>query len=214
MSSLTGSDFGWNPNAINNAKNGVAYGQQILNPVYTPKGGKAGGMVSHFADGGGVDMPTITQNGLMPLAHGGHIHKQIYEGLKASGHPIDNMTIAKVTHLASLGAPAHHIVGFLNHQRHMASGGPLGAYSDGGHFLKGPGDGMSDDIPARIGQHQEARLANEEFVIPADVVSHLGNGSSEAGAKVLYKMMDKVRHARTGTSKQGKQINPDKFMPK
>lgn len=89
----------------------------------------------------------------------------------------------------------------------------MGAYSDGGHFLKGPGDGMSDDIPANIGGHQEARLANEEFVIPADVVSHLGNGSSEAGAKVLYKMMEKVRHARTGNSKQGKQINPDKFMP-
>jgi len=95
-----------------------------------------------------------------------------------------------------------------------AAGGPLGAYSDGGHFLKGPGDGMSDDIPARIGQHQEARLANEEFVIPADVVSHLGNGSSESGAKVLYDMMDKVRKARTGTTKQGKQINPRKFMPK
>ena len=213
MSSLTGSDFGWNPNAINSAKNGIAYGQQILNPVYTPKA-RAGGMVSHFADGGGVDMPTITQNGLMPLAHGGHIHHHVYEALKEAGHPIDNMTVAKVTHLASLGAPAHHIVGFMNHQRSMASGGPLGAYSDGGHFLKGPGDGMSDDIPANIGGHQEARLANEEFVVPADVVSHLGNGSSEAGAKVLYRMMDKVRHARTGTTKQGKQIKPEKFMPK
>jgi hypothetical protein len=90
----------------------------------------------------------------------------------------------------------------------------LGSYSDGGRMLKGPGDGMSDDIPATIGGKQPARLANEEFVIPADVVSHLGNGSSEAGAKVLYAMMDKVRKARTGTSKQGKQINPEKFMPK
>ena len=73
---------------------------------------------------------------------------------------------------------------------------------------------MSDDIPATIGGRQPARLANEEFVIPADVVSHLGNGSSEAGAKVLYAMMDRVRKARTGTTKQGKQINPAKFMPK
>jgi hypothetical protein len=72
---------------------------------------------------------------------------------------------------------------------------------------------MSDDIPARIGDHQEARLANEEFVIPADVVSHLGNGSSESGAQVLYKMMDKVRKARTGNPNQGKQINAEKFMP-
>jgi hypothetical protein len=56
-------------------------------------------------------------------------------------------------------------------------------------------------------------LADGEFVIPADVVSHLGNGSTEAGANVLYKMMNKVRRARTGNPKQGKQINPKKFIP-
>ena len=92
----------------------------------------------------------------------------------------------------------------------------LGGYSDyarGGRMLKGPGDGMSDDIPATIANKQPARLANEEFVVPADVVSHLGNGSSEAGAKALYKMMDRVRQARTGNKKQGKQINPNKFIP-
>ena len=96
----------------------------------------------------------------------------------------------------------------------MAEGGitSLGAYSDGGRLLRGPGDGMSDDIPARIGRHQEARLADGEFVIPADVVSHLGNGSTDAGAKHLYSMMDKVRKARTGNHKQGKQINPAKYM--
>jgi hypothetical protein len=88
----------------------------------------------------------------------------------------------------------------------------LGGYSDGGRMLKGPGDGMSDDIPATIANKQPARLANEEFVVPADVVSHLGNGSSEAGAKVLYKMMDRVRQARTGNKKQGKQINPEKYL--
>jgi hypothetical protein len=82
----------------------------------------------------------------------------------------------------------------------------------GGRMLKGPGDGMSDDIPATIANKQPAKLANEEFVVPADVVSHLGNGSSEAGAKVLYKMMDRVRQARTGTKKQGKQINPEKYL--
>jgi len=90
----------------------------------------------------------------------------------------------------------------------------LGHYSDGGRMLKGPGDGMSDDIPATIAGRQPARLANEEFVIPADVVSHLGNGSSEAGAKVLYDMMARVRKARTGNSRQGKQINPRKHLPK
>jgi len=80
-------------------------------------------------------------------------------------------------------------------------------------FLSGGGDGMSDSIPAMIGNKQEARLADGEFVIPADVVSHLGNGSSKAGAKQLYSMMDKVRTARTGRKSQGKQINPRKYMP-
>ena len=100
------------------------------------------------------------------------------------------------------------------YQPQYAVGGlaDLGGYSDGGRMLKGPGDGMSDDIPATIAGKQPARLANEEFVIPADVVSHLGNGSSEAGAKQLYKMMDRIRKARTGTKKQGKQINPDKYL--
>ena len=96
-----------------------------------------------------------------------------------------------------------------------ASGGiaSLGSYSDGGRMLKGPGDGMSDSIPARIGRKQEARLADGEFVVPADVVSHLGNGSTDAGAKQLYSMMDKVRQARTGRKSQGSQIRPNKYMP-
>jgi hypothetical protein len=94
-----------------------------------------------------------------------------------------------------------------------AKGGDLGSYSDGGRMLKGPGDGMSDDIPAKIGKHQPARLADGEFVVPADVVSHLGNGSTDAGAKHLYAMMDKVRKARTGRKAQGKQIKPEKYMP-
>ena len=96
----------------------------------------------------------------------------------------------------------------------LAGGGTLGGYSDGGRLLKGPGDGMSDNIPASISNKQPARLADGEFVIPADVVSHLGNGSTDAGAKVLYKMMDQVRRARTGNPKQGKQIKPQKFIPK
>jgi hypothetical protein len=97
----------------------------------------------------------------------------------------------------------------------FAGGGiaDLGGYSDGGRMLKGPGDGMSDNIPATIAGKQPARLANEEFVIPADVVSHLGNGSSEAGAKQLYKMMDRVRQARTGKKAQGKQIKAARYMP-
>ena len=88
----------------------------------------------------------------------------------------------------------------------MASGGIAG-------LLKGRGDGMSDDIHTTIGGSQPARLADGEFVVPADVVSHLGNGSTDAGAKHLYKMMDKVRHARTGRKTQGKQIKAGGFLP-
>ena len=92
----------------------------------------------------------------------------------------------------------------------------LGGYTHaaGGRMLKGPGDGMSDSIPASIAGKQPARLATDEFVIPADVVSHLGNGSSDAGAKVLYDMMARVRKARTGKAMQGKKINPQKLMPR
>jgi hypothetical protein len=92
----------------------------------------------------------------------------------------------------------------------------LGGYAAGGNprLLKGPGDGMSDNIPATISGKQPARLADGEFVVPADVVSHLGNGSTEAGAKKLHQMMTNVRKARTGNPKQGKQINPNKYMPK
>jgi hypothetical protein len=94
----------------------------------------------------------------------------------------------------------------------LAKGGQLGGYSDGGRMLKGPGDGMSDSIPGVIANKQPARLADGEFVVPADVVSHLGNGSTDAGAKQLYAMMNRVRKARTGNPKQGKQIKPAKHM--
>jgi hypothetical protein len=93
--------------------------------------------------------------------------------------------------------------------------GGLTSLAKGGapRYLNGATDGMADKIPARIDGDQEARLSHGEFVIPADVVGHLGNGNSEAGAQRLYSMMDEIRKARTGTPKQGKQINPDKFLP-
>ena len=91
----------------------------------------------------------------------------------------------------------------------------LGGYASGGNprLLKGPGDGMSDSIPASIGGRQPARLADGEFVVPADVVSHLGNGSTDAGAKKLYSMMDKIRKARTGKKKQAPAVKADKYIP-
>ena len=93
-------------------------------------------------------------------------------------------------------------------------GAHLGGYSDGGRMLKGPGDGMSDSIPATISGKQPARLADGEFVVPADVVSHLGNGSTDAGAKKLYGMMDNIRKARTGKKKQAPAVKADKYLPK
>jgi len=100
----------------------------------------------------------------------------------------------------------------------MAEGGlsDLGSYSDGGRLLRGPGDGVSDSIPAQIGQNQPARLADGEFVVPARIVSELGNGSTEAGAKQLYKMLDRVQKARsktTGKDKVAKNTNAAKLLP-
>jgi hypothetical protein len=100
----------------------------------------------------------------------------------------------------------------------MAAGGQfdLGSYSDGGRLLRGPGDGVSDSIPATIGNKRPARLADGEFVVPARIVSELGNGSTEAGARKLYAMMDRVQAARKGSIGKGKVANnsrADKYLP-
>jgi hypothetical protein len=104
----------------------------------------------------------------------------------------------------------------------MADGGlssaasHLGDYSDGGRLLKGPGDGVSDSIPATIGGKRPARLADGEFVVPARIVSELGNGSTEAGARKLYAMLDRVQAARKksiGKGKVAKNSRADKFLP-
>ena len=79
--------------------------------------------------------------------------------------------------------------------------------------VTGTGDGMSDSVPATIEGVQEARLADGEFVIPADVVSDIGNGSSDAGSKKLYDMMDRIREARHGTTKQPPEIDAEALMP-
>jgi hypothetical protein len=90
--------------------------------------------------------------------------------------------------------------------------GGLASVAPKGMYLGGSTDGMADQIPATIDNNQPAALSDGEFVIPADVVSHLGNGNSDAGAQQLYGMMDKIRKARTGTKEQGRQINPQKFL--
>jgi hypothetical protein len=92
----------------------------------------------------------------------------------------------------------------------------LGDYSDGGRLLKGPGDGVSDSIPASIGGRQPARLADGEFVVPARIVSELGNGSTEAGARKLYAMMDRIQKGRRKSVGKGKvavNSKADKHLP-
>ena len=90
--------------------------------------------------------------------------------------------------------------------------GGLASVAPQGMYLGGPTDGMADQIPATIDNKQPAALSDGEFVIPADVVSHLGNGNSDAGAQNLYSMMERVRKARTGNPEQGRQIDPNKYL--
>ena len=106
----------------------------------------------------------------------------------------------------------------ISGEMNFANGGlsNLGGYSDGGRLLRGPGDGVSDSIPAVIGNKQPARLADGEFVVPARIVSEIGNGSTEAGARKLYAMMDRVQKARaktTGKGKIAKNTKADRYLP-
>ena len=147
------------------------------------------------------------------VAEGGYIDGYATGGSIQSGGIRDLYGTPDNTPTISTGLGGFGL-GRLNNlagEQAMAQAQTLG-YAKGG-YLNGAGDGMSDSIPATIEGKQPARLADGEFVIPADVVSHLGNGSTKAGSKRLYAMLDKVRKARTGTKKQGKQINPAKYMP-
>jgi hypothetical protein len=142
---------------------------------------------------------------------------------------LQNADVAAMTRLKKAGKRANVGIaaipmgvqaGTLNLPTNAAGGGimqaNLGSYAAGGNprLLRGPGDGMSDNIPATIGGKQPARLADGEFVVPADVVSHLGNGSTAAGAKKLHAMMDKVRMDRTGKKKQAPAVKAKKYIPK
>jgi hypothetical protein len=98
-------------------------------------------------------------------------------------------------------------------KQEYAAGGLTALPESRGFYLGGATDGMADEIPATIEETQPAALSDGEFVIPADVVSHLGNGNSDAGAKKLYDMMDRIREARTGNKEQGRRITPEKLMP-
>jgi hypothetical protein len=144
-----------------------------------------------------------TNTGLKLLAQGG-----MTTGGSTSVYGNQDGTAAQNTLKESYGLGRLNTLAAAN----TTANAEMGGFAKGG-YLDGAGDGMSDSIPATIEGKQPARLADGEFVIPADVVSHLGNGSTKAGAQHLYKMLDKVRKARTGNKKQGKQINPSKYLP-
>ena len=135
----------------------------------------------------------------------------IAETMQALGWSAQDVAAATGTNAADVQAAYDAALGQDTSYMQYAQGGEINMAK--GRYLQGATDGMADELPAQIGQNQPAALSHGEFVIPADVVSHMGNGNSDAGAKKLYQMMDKIRMARTGTKKQGKKINPDKFMP-
>jgi len=227
-----------NPNTMPIPQNVVTGSQDVNTDPYTGDIKMAGGGIVAFASGGssamsmgdtGVykDVDPATQN-LDPLSASlARLNKLGSNYGMTMGTPLPTQKV--------LGTLAYQPVNVQEQQAQQqaqqaaaqntvqAAGGGimqadrynLGGYATGGNprLLDGPGDGMSDNIPAVIANKQPARLADGEFVIPADVVSGLGNGSTKAGAKKLHNMMDKVRVARTGTKKQGKEINPDKYMP-
>lgn len=227
---MYGSSWGTAPNELAGVDNGV-----ILNPDGSPSGGSGIGAVTGTS--GNANIPTWLSSllksagstlstpagaltglaGLYALMGGNNPNKGTpgYKGgiptRTASRTMLPQSTTPQKYGAARMGKQ------YMTPTTYAAEGGIMG-YAAGGkakqpRYLSGHTDGMADEISTNIDGNQPAALSHGEFVIPADVVSHLGNGNSEAGAKQLYKMMDRVRQARTGTKKQGKRINPDKFTP-
>lgn len=131
----------------------------------------------------------------------------MYGGGMAAGGPVESMSAANVYDMQNArGGVSDMGIDVATGMQRMADGGisHLGDYSDGGRLLRGPGDGVSDSIPATIAGKRPARLADNEFVIPARIVSEIGNGSSEAGARRLYAMMNRVQARRAKTVGKGK----------
>jgi len=164
------------------------------------------GFEQYFSPGSG-GWKNIAQD----KARYGYTDEDIAYGLGLSTKEVKDALAAASTGMARGGLADVAAAG-------AAGGGQfnLGGYSDGGRLLRGPGDGVSDSIPATIGNRQPARLADGEFVIPARIVSEIGNGSTEAGARKLYAMMDRVQRARaktTGKGKVAKNTRAEKYLP-
>jgi len=170
------------------ASYGSAYGHYLL---YGAQGSKIKDPAYAY-----TTKPTkANSGGIMSMAHGGGAHPSFF---------------SKATGKFNFHAPKIYADGGSTDEYN------LGSYSDGGRLLRGPGDGVSDSIPATIGKGQPARLADGEFVVPARIVSELGNGSTEAGAKQLYAMMDRIQKARSRTVGKGRvatNTKASKYLP-
>jgi hypothetical protein len=186
---------------------------------------KARGGIIGYAGGGIPQARNLSElntgdgsptGGMGRASIGGYSFYDLQNNARANNTPAAPTTFLSPDFQTSQATPNMYQPQYEQYASGGIAGYSLGGYAAGGNprLLKGPGDGMSDNIPATIGGRQPARLADGEFVVPADVVSHLGNGSTDAGAKHLYKMMDKVRTARTGKKAQGKQIKPEKYLPR
>ncbi len=160
--------------------------------------GYMGDSVQLMAHGG------VTEESFMLEGVGGkNLHREASQDLREflEGTPDSELTTAQQRQKQILFAKKMAMGGAAYNHGGISD---LGGYSDGGRLLKGPGDGVSDDIPASIGGKQPARLAEGEFVVPARIVSELGNGSTDAGAKRLYQMMDRIQSDRKKTTGKGK----------
>jgi hypothetical protein len=200
--------------AINAFKN--PDGSYNIGKILTAGGGALGGLAGLL----GANKPTTTpsgyQGGIPQLTAVRTALPQSartpYTGQPAMGRRYftDTQYVAPAQAEATRAAQQQAIQPVQQQPVQAAQGGLMAAH---GTYLRGSTDGMADKLDTSIEGKQPAKLSHGEFVVPADVVSHLGNGNSDAGAKKLYQMMDRIRVARTGTKQQGKEINPDKFMP-
>jgi hypothetical protein len=190
----------YDPNRRLNLSNDT--GLRLLPNLNLSKTAREGGMINSYALGGAVDVNPPEGGGISDLYNRPEGQRSM--PLSSNGYGIGRLNNLAGEQSMTQAQTLGYAMGGLTA---LKSGGQPGGY------LNGDGDGMSDSIPATIEGKQPARLADGEFVIPADVVSHLGNGSSKAGSKRLYAMLDKVRHARTGNKKQGKQIKAEKYLP-
>jgi hypothetical protein len=176
----------------------ASMGQAMADSMAAANAGMAGPAASLGGDGG-VDNMYITNPALLDASPFSKPTKKKWEDMTPEEQEIERRKYI-----------------LTKYRMGFAAGGNVGRAGLGSlppRYIDGRGDGMSDSVPAVISNKQPARLADGEFVIPADVVSHLGNGSSKAGAQQLYAMMDRVRRARTGNPKQGRQIKPAQQMP-